>query len=123
METNATCYDKDCWQFVTHHRFIFKETCHLSRIPQNLSPTRDPASRLEVGEERTWQRFYEMKRNKYRLRLMKSLHEEEQEHDREEQHQDHEADEDEEELSTTKRSNGEPHVIRRSRQWTRNRGR
>ena len=39
---------------------------------------------------------------------MKSLHEEEQEHDREEQHQDHEADEDEEELSTTKRSNGEP---------------
>ena len=50
METNAMCINKNCWQFVTHHRFSKKRvTCHESR--NTSSPTRDPASRLQVGEE------------------------------------------------------------------------
>ena len=84
---------------ICHTPSFFKETCHLSRIPQyfiHRHATRRHVFRSE--RKSTWQRINELKRkDKQRLRLMKSLHEEEQEHDREEQHQDHEADEDEEE--------------------------
>ena len=81
---------------------------HTIVFQRNVSPVTNPAilyprhatRRHVFRSERksTWQRINELKRkDKHRLRLMKSLHEEEQEHDREEQHQDHEADEDEEE--------------------------